>query len=339
MQFTQVAYGGCWKCPQDWQRCSASTPCLAASQKGLVHSFGTGIGLVTLLQSLIVTSLPLSLGASRSRRGISNALLLSGQSLFNASRAPDTVPVSPPALAHSAPEAERRQLTVMFCDDAAYASLLKSTRQQVHQHLYTQARALCQQVGETPQLVPVLFGLWRFYLTRLQLYTAREIGETLLRLAQHAHDPTLTVVAHYALWVTWLWLGALPAARTNLEEGMTRYTPEQRRTPVFRMGQDPGVACRAYAAWTLWLLGYPDQALACIHKALALAHELSHPVSLAFARCFAPFVAQFRRSSPGGEIAGAACGHEPGTPVAAAGQAPGNTRPTGADLRLVYRGL
>src|SRR5438093_1252068 len=62
MQFTQVAYGGCWKCPHDWQRCSASTPCLAASQKGFVHSFGTGIGLVTLLQSLVVTifSLPSS---------------------------------------------------------------------------------------------------------------------------------------------------------------------------------------------------------------------------------------------------------------------------------------
>ena len=31
------------------------------------------------------------------------------------------------------------------------------------EHAYTQARALCQQVGETPELVPVLFGLWRFY--------------------------------------------------------------------------------------------------------------------------------------------------------------------------------
>ncbi len=61
MQFTQVAYGGCWKCPHAWQRCSASTPRLAASQKGFVHSFGTGIGLVTLLQSLIVmvSSLPI----------------------------------------------------------------------------------------------------------------------------------------------------------------------------------------------------------------------------------------------------------------------------------------
>src|SRR6266566_2350664 len=58
MQFTQVAYGGCWKCPQDWQCCNASTPRLAASQKGFVHSFGTGIGLVTLLQSLIVMASP-----------------------------------------------------------------------------------------------------------------------------------------------------------------------------------------------------------------------------------------------------------------------------------------
>src|SRR5882724_410445 len=53
MQRTHVAYGGCWKCPHAWQRCSASTPCRAASQNGFVHSFGTGIGLVTPLQSLV----------------------------------------------------------------------------------------------------------------------------------------------------------------------------------------------------------------------------------------------------------------------------------------------
>ena len=116
------------------------------------------------------------------------------------------------------------------------------------EHAYTQARALCQQVGETPELVPVLFGLWRFYIARPQLHTARELGDTLLRLAQRAHDPALAVIAHYALGTTWFWLGALPAARQHLEEGIARYTPDQRRAPVFRMGQDPGVSCRAYAA-------------------------------------------------------------------------------------------
>src|SRR5207237_6643153 len=80
------------------------------------------------------------------------------------------------------------------------------------EHAYTQAHALCQQVGETSQLVPVLFGLYRYYSGRAQLHTLREIGEGLLRLAQPANDPALAVVAHYALGTTWLWLGALPAA-------------------------------------------------------------------------------------------------------------------------------
>jgi predicted ATPase len=166
------------------------------------------------------------------------------------------------------------------------------------EHAYTQARALCQQVGETPELVPVLFGLLRFYLTRSQLHTAREFGDTLLRLSQRDDDPALAVLAHYALGTTWFCLGVLPAARQHLEEGSARYTPDQRRAPVFRMGQDPGVVCRGFAARTLWLLGYPKQALARVHEALALAHELSHPFSLAYAQCLAAYVYQFRRDVP-----------------------------------------
>jgi predicted ATPase len=163
---------------------------------------------------------------------------------------------------------------------------------------YTQARALCQQMGETPQLVPVLFGLWRYYLGRPQLHTARELGDTLLRLAQRAHDPALAVIAHYALGVAWWWHGALPSARQHLEAGIARYTPDQRRAPVFRIGQDVGVACQANAARTLWCLGYPEQALARIHEALTVAHEISHPYSLAFAWCVAAFVFQFCRDVP-----------------------------------------
>jgi predicted ATPase len=153
-------------------------------------------------------------------------------------------------------------------------------------------------VGETPELVPVLFGLWRYYLVRPQLHTTRELGETLLRLAQRTDAPALAVIAHSALGATGLFLGALPAARQHLEDGIALYTPDQRRAPVFQIGQDPGVACRAYAARALWLLGYPDQALARVHDALTLAHELSHSYSLAFARCMAAYVSQFCRDVP-----------------------------------------
>src|SRR5262249_39286426 len=52
------------------------------------------------------------------------------------------------------------------------------------EHAYLRARELCQQVGETSQLLPILFGLWRFYLLRPQLHTAGEFADTMLRLAQ-----------------------------------------------------------------------------------------------------------------------------------------------------------
>jgi predicted ATPase len=95
--------------------------------------------------------------------------------------------------------------------------------------------------------------------------------------------------------LTWCWLGAWPAARRHLEEGIARYTPDLRRAQVFRIGQDLGAGCRLYAALTLWFLGYPEQALAHAHEALALAQDLSHPFTLAWAQALGAMVYHMRR--------------------------------------------
>jgi predicted ATPase len=166
------------------------------------------------------------------------------------------------------------------------------------EHLYTQARTLCQQAGETPALVPVLLGLWRFYAARPQLNIARELGDRLLRLTQPADDPALAVVGYYALGNTELWLGTLSAARQHLEAGIAHYTPDQHRALVVHTSLDPGIACQCYAALSLWLLGYPQQALGRLQEALALAHALAHPYSLAFARGRAACIYQLYRDVP-----------------------------------------
>jgi class 3 adenylate cyclase/predicted ATPase len=163
------------------------------------------------------------------------------------------------------------------------------------EHAYLKAHALCLQMGETLELAPVLLGLWRCYIARSQLRTARELGESLLRLSQHNDDPALAVVAHYALGNSSLLLAELPEARRHFEDGFSHYAPEQRRAPVFRSAQDPGVACQSYSALCLWLLGLPDQARTRGQDALALAHELKHPFSVAYALCCCAFVSQFRR--------------------------------------------
>ena len=138
------------------------------------------------------------------------------------------------------PEHTQQALTLYIALGAALLMTKGHAAPEV-EHAYTQAHALCQQVGETPELVPVLFGLWRFYVGRPQLHTAREIGETLLRLAQRADDPALAVIAHYALGTTWLCLGALPAARLHLEEG--HRTLHARPAPCAGVPHGPRSGC------------------------------------------------------------------------------------------------
>jgi predicted ATPase len=67
------------------------------------------------------------------------------------------------------------------------------------EHAYSRARALCQWLGDIPEIFPVLFGLWGFYEVRGDLRTARELAEQLLTLAQRQHDPASSYKGT-ALW-------------------------------------------------------------------------------------------------------------------------------------------
>jgi class 3 adenylate cyclase len=81
---------------------------------------------------------------------------------------------------------------------------------------YARARALCQQLGETPQLFPTLRGLCWFYFTRGVLPTARELGEQFYRLAQRQAAPMPLLEAHDALGGTLFFQGEYAAAQVHL---------------------------------------------------------------------------------------------------------------------------
>jgi predicted ATPase len=166
------------------------------------------------------------------------------------------------------------------------------------EHAYTRARELCQQVGETPELFPVLHGLWRFYVVRAELQKGYELAEQFLSLARRMQVPALLLEPHRVLGTTLFLLGELAAARAHLDQGIALYDPQQHRPHTFLYGQAPGVAIRCFAALALWLLGYPDQARTRIHEACTLAQELSHPFSLAYALYHVAAVHQFSREAP-----------------------------------------
>jgi predicted ATPase/class 3 adenylate cyclase len=157
------------------------------------------------------------------------------------------------------------------------------------------AQELCQLVGETPQLFPVLFGLWAFNLVRGELHTARELGTRLLGLAESIGDAALLLEAHRVLGATLFFVGELAQAREHLEEGIRLYDARVHVDHAFLFGQDPGVSCLSYEAIVLWHLGHPDAAERAAEDAVELASRIAHPFSLAFALDMAAAVHQFRR--------------------------------------------
>jgi predicted ATPase len=148
----------------------------------------------------------------------------------------------------------------------------KGTAASEVEQTYARARALCEQVGETPQLFPTLRGLCQFYRNRGALRTARELGEQLDRLAQREAAPTHRLEAHDALGITLFYLGEYAAARTHLEQGLALADPTAQRALVLRHGTAPGVAF-TLAANPLWCLGYPAQAVRRSQEGLRLLAE------------------------------------------------------------------
>ena len=155
-------------------------------------------------------------------------------------------------------------------------------------HIYTRAQALCQRMGETPQLIPALLGLWRFYMLRAELGKARDLAEQCLLLVQRVDDPTRLIVAHDALGETLVFLGEFAPARAHLERATALYDPQKRRSP--RALTDPGVSSRALLAGALWMLGYPEQALQRSTEALRLAEAQAHPYILASTLVMAVYI-------------------------------------------------
>ncbi|MEX3962232.1 adenylate/guanylate cyclase domain-containing protein [Paraburkholderia sp. EG286B] len=163
---------------------------------------------------------------------------------------------------------------------------------------YTRARQLGEQLGETPQLFAALLGLRIHNMTRAHYAVARELGERMLRMAEHAGDLDWLLEAHGALGACLFLQGELDAAAAHLEQALALYDPERHQAHVFAHGVDPGSRALNFLALIRWLQGYPDQAHARSMEALALARKLAYGPTLAFTLAYVAELHQFRREAP-----------------------------------------
>jgi DNA-binding winged helix-turn-helix (wHTH) protein/tetratricopeptide (TPR) repeat protein len=161
--------------------------------------------------------------------------------------------------------------------------------------VYTKARELYDQLGDSPDVSEVLWGLWTFHTLSADLETAREIAEEFLRLSERLPYPGLAMRGHWALEITNTHLGNFELAVDHFEKALALYDPAQHRDDSFLYALNPGVAMPCFAAWSLWFLGRTDEAVLRMDEAVSRALELSEPQGLAHAQLFASVLHQIRR--------------------------------------------
>lgn len=207
------------------------------------------------------------------------------------------------AVATDLPEGQERaryELKLQVSLGGVYLQMKGHSAPEV-ENAFARARELCEQIGDAPELVPTLFGLWRTYVVQMdEVEGPREIAMQLLRLAGDESDPASYVIAHYAAGFTSIVTAEFSVAGEHLREGIERYVSDDRDTAeVYRFGQDPGVACRCYLAMIDWVLGYPDRASEHARDGLKLAEGLDDPFTMAYALAFTSWVDQLQDNRKG----------------------------------------
>ncbi|MDH3601315.1 MAG: AAA family ATPase, partial [Candidatus Tectomicrobia bacterium] len=148
---------------------------------------------------------------------------------------------------------------------------------------YEQAWRRCQQLGEAPQLFPVLVGLCLFYVVRAEFQRSQELAEQVLAFAEGSADSDHLTVAHYLVGAIAFFRGDFQNCQTHTMQGIYQYNSQHQAALVSLSNQDPGVGCYLYLALALQLLGFADQATQKIQATLRLSQELDHPFTYAYA--------------------------------------------------------
>jgi Predicted ATPase len=161
--------------------------------------------------------------------------------------------------------------------------------------VYLRARELYQQCGDTSDVSEVMWGVWTFYTLSAELRTARKIAEEFLGLSARLTYPGLAMRAHLVMHVTLMHQGEFGPAIEHYDKALALYDPEHHREDAIFFTQNAGVALRCFGAWTLWFLGFPDQALERMHESLTLVRESYEPHGLAHRLLFASILHQLRQ--------------------------------------------
>jgi class 3 adenylate cyclase len=148
------------------------------------------------------------------------------------------------------------------------------------------ARLLIEQAearGEPPedpmQLFRVLNIFWNASAAAFNGDVMRELATQVLALAEKQGAALPLVTGHHLMGASLVWTGEIVEGRTHLDQSVALYDPAENPVTATYLGahQTAGLSVRSV---TLWLLGYPQAALADADQALADRREIDRATPL-----------------------------------------------------------
>jgi tetratricopeptide (TPR) repeat protein len=151
---------------------------------------------------------------------------------------------------------------------------------------YTQAYQLCQETGYNTHLYDILLGLRRYALT--SGHPAESVGYSrqMLELGTKHADLLEQARAYMMLVESLYYLADFSHVIEYGCQGLALCSDQDPFAHIRQYGNDTRLGCQMFLPQALWLLGYPDQALAELESEQSLLASVTHPFSRAMGQFF-----------------------------------------------------
>jgi predicted ATPase len=158
----------------------------------------------------------------------------------------------------------------------------KAAAERAHR-MIEEAEALGEPLEDRLLPFSVLYGFWVGNFVAFNGDVARNLAAQFLAFAEKQDATAPFTIGYRIMAISLTFTGHLAQARAHYDHAFALYNPVEHRALAARFGHDPGVAIQSYRSLVLWLLGYPEAALADAEQALQHARNIGQAATLMYA--------------------------------------------------------
>jgi predicted ATPase len=151
------------------------------------------------------------------------------------------------------------------------------------------AEALGEPSEDPLMLFSILYGFWVANHNAFNGDICCDLAAQFLALAEKQGATIPLMMGHRIMGRSLLDTGKITEGRAHCDQAIALYDPTEHRSLAMRFGQEAGVAILSFRSLGLWLLGYPEAALADADHALKDARKIGQAATLMFALGHVPF--------------------------------------------------